>query len=69
MKFDTFFLALGVVCGVIAGLMTFLISYGELVKHFATKEIPVKVSLKSALVSFVFFLIMSLAIGFFIKHL
>lgn len=67
MKFNTFFLALGIACGVIAGLMTFLISYNELVKHFATKEIPVKVSLKSALVSFIFFLFMSLAIGFFIK--
>jgi hypothetical protein len=67
MKFNAFFLALGIACGVFAGLMTFLISYNELVKHFATKIIPVKVSLKSALVSFIFFLLMSLALGFFIK--
>jgi hypothetical protein len=69
MKFGTFFLTLGVVCGVIAGLMTFLISYNELVKHFATKDVPVKVSLKSALVSFAFFVLMSLIIGFFSRHL
>ena len=67
MRFNAFFLALGIACGVMAGLMTFLISYNELVKHFATKIIPVKVSLKSALVSFIFFLLMSLALEFFIK--
>jgi hypothetical protein len=66
---NIFFLFIGAVCGVIAGLMTFLISYGELVRHFATKDIPLKVSLKSALVSFVFFLLMSIIIGFFTKHL
>lgn len=63
------FIVIGGLIGIVAGLMTFLISYNELVKHFATREIPLKISLKSAFVSFLFFLIMSVIIGFSIKYL
>ena len=67
MKAHFFFLLVGAVFGIVAGLMTFLISYNELIKHFADKRIPIKVSLNSAMVSLVFFVILGYIIGFFIK--
>jgi len=69
MKTVGFLIIVGGLFAVVAGLMTFLISYNELVKHFATREIPLKISFKSAFVSFMFFLIMSVIIGFSIKYL
>ena len=67
MKAHFFFLFIGAVFGIIAGLMTYLISYNELIKHFADKRIPIKVSLKSAMISLVFFVFLGYIIGFFIK--
>jgi len=67
MKAHYFFITIGVVFGVMAGLMTYIISYNELVKHFADKRIPIKISLRSALVSFIVFIVLASLIGFFIK--
>ncbi len=69
MKLNGFFLVIGVFFGVLAGIMTFLISYSELVKHFATKELPIRISIKSAVVTFVFFVVLSSIISlFFLKN-
>ena len=67
-KLNGFFLVIGVFFGVLAGIMTFLISYSELVKHFATKELPIRNSIKSAIVTFVFFVVLNSIISlFFLK--
>lgn len=69
MKFNIFFLAIGVFFGAFAGLMTFLISYNELVKHFATKNYPRKIALRTAIGSFLFFLVLSCVLGYIISFL
>jgi ABC-type antimicrobial peptide transport system permease subunit len=67
MKAHFFFLLIGAVFGIVAGLMIYLISYNELIKHFTDKRIPIKVSLKSSLITLVFFVVLGFIIGFFIK--
>ena len=62
-----FLLLIGVVFGVVAGLMTYIISYNELTKHFADKRIPIRTSLKSAFVSLIFFIVLGTIIGLIIK--
>jgi uncharacterized membrane protein len=67
LKLNGFFLVIGMFFSVLAGLMTILISYNELVKHYTTKKEPIKISLKSAAVTLVFFVALSFIISFFIK--
>jgi H+/Cl- antiporter ClcA len=66
-KAHFFFLLIGAVFGIVAGLITYLIPFNELIKHLSDKRIPIKVSLKSAMVSLVFFVILVYIIGFFIN--
>ncbi|GET21275.1 hypothetical protein [Prolixibacter denitrificans] len=65
-QFIRFFLLFGVSFGVIAGIITYLITYSELVKHFAEKEYPRKLAIRSGLAAFVFFLIIGAILGLFV---
>ena len=67
MQGHKFFLVIGGLFGAVAGLMIYLISYNELVKHFATREYPIKISLKAAFSTFILFLVLSFILSFFIK--
>jgi hypothetical protein len=66
LPFFGFFLVIGIAFSVVAGLMVFLISYSELVKHFPTKSYPRKLALQSALSAFLFFLGLSFLISLFL---
>ena len=68
MELNILFPVLGVVFGIIAGIMIFLISYIELSRHYVTKDIPFKSSLKSAIVTLVFFFVLGLLLGIFSDH-
>jgi uncharacterized membrane protein SpoIIM required for sporulation len=61
------FLGFGFFFGIIAGVMAFLISYSEYAKHFPTKSYPRKMALRSAVVTFFFFVILSGIIGYFLS--
>ena len=63
-----FFQVLSVAFGIIAGLMAFLISYVEFVKHYPTKEYPGKLALQSAIAVFFFLLVMVCILGFFLTN-
>jgi len=67
-QFIRFFLLFGVSFGVIAGIITYLITYSELVKHFAEKEYPRKLAIRSALVAFGVFLIIGAMLGLFVMR-
>jgi hypothetical protein len=63
--FQILFLGIGMVFGLIAAVMAYLILYQEYLHHFMgdTKQ-PKKMALQGALFTFVFFLALSLAGGY-----
>ncbi|GET33465.1 hypothetical protein PbJCM13498_23280 [Prolixibacter bellariivorans] len=65
-QFLRFFLVFGVPFGVIAGIMVYLITYSEMVKHYPEKDYPRKLALKSALTAMAFFLLVGGIIGIFV---
>ena len=67
-QFFNLFLVLGVVFGVLAGLMAYLITYGEYVHHYQTTKEPKKFAWDAAIFAFCFFLLLTLAIGYFLLN-
>ncbi|TQM48711.1 hypothetical protein BDE36_0401 [Arcticibacter tournemirensis] len=61
-----FFLLIGTGLGIIAGLMAYLITYEEYQHHFKGRRVFTE-SIKSAVVAFVFFTLLSAAIGYFLS--
>ncbi len=61
---DTIMLVLGTIFGIIASAMAYLITYEEYRKHQFPKQRLIKTSLQSALFTFLFFLILSLILGY-----
>ncbi len=57
-------MGIGAAFSILAALMAFLISYEEYKKHFLDKRKPVIISLQSAGVIFLFFLIVTFAAAF-----
>ncbi len=53
-------IVLGAVFGGLAAICSFLISYAEWTHHYTSKKEPIKHSLEMALVTFVFFIILTL---------
>ncbi len=53
-------IALGAVFSGLAAMCSFLISYAEWTHHYASKKEPIKHALEMALVTFVFFMILTL---------
>ena len=54
---------LGVVFGVLAAACAFVISYGEYKRNWNFRGSAVKMALRSALVTFLFFLLAALGLG------
>ena len=54
----------GCAVGCVTGLMAYLITYNEYIHHFPDKKQPRKLSLQSAFAAFIFFLGLTLSIGF-----
>ena len=57
-------LAFGIIFGLIASVMAFLITYNEYQRHQFTKKRLWKVSLESSIFTFIFFLILSIVLGY-----
>jgi len=57
-------LSFGIFFGLIASVMAFLITYNEYQKHQFTKKRLWKASLESAFVTFIFFLVLSIVLGY-----
>jgi len=60
---------IGLVFSPLAGLCAFLITYHEYQRHYpGNREKPLKIALESGFAAFLFFLIMSLVIGYFLNN-
>ncbi|WP_149349396.1 hypothetical protein [Pedobacter sp. BS3] len=56
-----FFILLGTGLGIVAGIMAYLIAYNELQHHFKGRRVFTE-SVKSAVVAFIFFFVLTIAI-------
>ncbi|GET23812.1 hypothetical protein [Prolixibacter sp. NT017] len=65
-QFIRFFLLFGVPFSVVAGIIAYLITYGELVKHFAEKDYSRKLAFRAALAALAFFLLIGVILGYFV---
>jgi len=60
-------LIIGLVFSPIAAIMAFLITYNEYQRHYPTKTKPRRMALEVAIITFVFFLVLSVVIGWLLK--
>lgn len=58
-----FFLFLGIGLGVIAGIMAYLTTYEEYQHHFKGRRVFIE-SIKSAIITFVFFVVLAVILGY-----
>ena len=65
-QFLKFYIAIGILFGVFAGSMAYLITYIEFVKHSTLKENPGKIAMQAGAATFVFFLVLSILAGIFL---
>lgn len=65
----TFNLVVGFVFAVIGGVMAFIITYEEYAKKFVDRKKPVKIALRMAVVTFAFFMALSLLLGLLFPRL
>jgi hypothetical protein len=65
-QFLIFFIAQGLLFGITAGLMAFLITYNEYIKNYAFKKYPRKNAIQAGLTTFIFFLVLSILAGIFL---
>lgn len=64
----SFFILLGVLSGLLAGGIAYIIFYGEYIHHFGAGRKARSLALKGALVAFLFFLGLSLVSGYVISR-
>lgn len=57
-------LLIGSGIGLVAGLMAFLITYEEYVRHYPEKHTPLRLALEAAVFTFFVFLALSIVTGF-----
>jgi uncharacterized membrane protein len=57
-------LSFGIIFGILASMSAFLITYNEYQKHHLAKQRLLIVSLQSAIVTLIFFIVSSLLIGY-----
>jgi len=69
MQFNPISLTIGLIFSPIAAFMAFLITYGEYSRHYTDKKQPLRFGIEAALLTFIIFALISLAIGFFIGNL
>jgi H+/Cl- antiporter ClcA len=60
------FWVIGIIFGLLAALMAYLITYNEWTHHYPTKKEPRKIALETAILTFVFFFSLSLISGYFL---
>ncbi|PJA27772.1 MAG: hypothetical protein CO189_06115 [candidate division Zixibacteria bacterium CG_4_9_14_3_um_filter_46_8] len=54
---------IGAIFSILAGLLAYLITYQEYVRHYPDKGIPRKIALQAAVTAFFFFLVLSIIGG------
>jgi RsiW-degrading membrane proteinase PrsW (M82 family) len=69
MAFARLSLAISLIFAPLASGMAYLITYGEYIHHYPDKKQPVKMAIQAALVTFVFFIVLSLVVGFILENI
>lgn len=69
MKFIPISIAIGLVFSPLASAMAYLITYGEYIHHYPDKRKPARLAIQAALVTFVFFVALSLVVGFLLENI
>jgi len=69
MKFVPLSFAIALVFSPLASAMAYLITYAEYSHHYPDKRQPVKMALQAALVTLMFFIIVSFVAGFFLENI
>jgi K+-sensing histidine kinase KdpD len=57
-------LMIGSIAGLFAGLIAFMITYDEYLRHFTERRTPLKMALEAAAFAFFVFLTLSIVAGF-----
>jgi hypothetical protein len=65
----TTFLLVGIVIGLFAGLIAFLITYEEYSRHYLEKKKPLMLALEAAAFAFFVFLVLSVIAGFVLTRM
>ena len=60
----TFLLIWGSVFSIIAGIIAFLITYSEMTRHYVSKKEPLKQAFQTGSLTFLFFMAITLALGY-----
>ena len=60
-------LVIGGFFGFLGAVMAYLITYKEWIHHYTSPEIPRKMALETAIVTFIFFLAVAMLVGFVVK--
>jgi len=63
-----FVITIGLVFGLVAALMAFLITYGEYSRHFMAKSRALKISLETAFVMLGVFIIITIIVALFMSR-
>lgn len=61
------FLMIGVIFGILAALMAYLITYNEWIHHYTIPKEPRKIAFQAAIFAFLFFFIISVLVGLIYK--
>jgi len=69
MQFILMSVAIALIFSPLASAMAYLITYGEYLHHYPDKKRPVKLAIEAALVTFVFFIVLSFVIGFLLENI
>jgi uncharacterized BrkB/YihY/UPF0761 family membrane protein len=69
MKFVAVSVVISLIFSPLASVMAFLITYGEYSHHYPDKRKPIKLATEAALVTLVFFIVLSFVIGFLLENI
>jgi Mg/Co/Ni transporter MgtE len=60
----TVFIVIGLIFGILAGMMAYVITYGEYVHHYPDKKQPRKIALQAGFFAFAFLFGLSMIAGY-----
>ena len=60
-------ISIGAIFSLLASIMAFLISYNEYQHHYPSSKLPLRMSLSTAVFTFIFFLLLSIVGGVFLN--
>jgi uncharacterized BrkB/YihY/UPF0761 family membrane protein len=69
MRFALISIGIGLLFSPLASAMAFLITYSEYLHHYPDKKKPTKLAIQAALMTFAFFIVLSLAFGFLVENI